>query len=156
MKGDSKVIDILNSLLTNELSAADQYFVHSRMYQDWGLNKLYERIAHETQEELEHATRLVERILFLEGTPDVASREKLNVGSDVPSMLKNDLAVEYDVANRLKDAIAYCEQVKDYQTREILEILLKDTEEDHAYWLEQQLGLIDKVGLQNYLQSQMS
>ncbi len=156
MKGDSKVIDILNSLLTNELSAADQYFVHSRMYQDWGLNKLYERIAHETQEELEHATRLVERILFLEGTPDVASREKLNVGSDVPSMLKNDLAVEYDVANRLKDAIAYCEQVKDYQTREILEVLLKDTEEDHAYWLEQQLGLIDKVGLQNYLQSQMS
>lgn len=156
MKGDSRVIDILNKLLTNELSAADQYFIHSRMYQDWGFNKLYERIAHETQEELEHATRLVERILFLEGIPDVASREPLNIGRDVPAMLKNDLAVEYDVANQLKDAIAFCEQVKDYQTREILEVLLKDTEEDHAYWLEQQLGLIDKVGLQNYLQSQTS
>ncbi len=156
MKGNQSIIDTLNKLLTNELSAADQYFIHSRMYQDWGLEKLFERIKHESEEELEHAAALVERILFLEGMPDVASREALNVGKDVPSMLKNDLAVEYDVGSQLKDAIALCEQEKDYQTREILEVLLKDTEEDHTYWLEQQIGLIDRLGLENYLQSQMS
>ena len=156
MKGKKKIINTLNQLLTNELSAADQYFIHSRMYQDWGLDKLYERIRHESEEELQHAAALIERILFLEGTPDVASRDPLKVGKDVPSMLKNDLAVEYDVGGQLKDAIALCEKEQDYQTREILEVLLKDTEEDHTYWLEQQLGLIDKLGLQNYLQSQMS
>jgi len=156
MKGNQTIIDTLNTLLTNELSAADQYFIHSRMYEDWGFEKLFERIKHEAEEELEHASALVERILFLEGTPDVASREALNIGKDVPSMLKSDLAVEYDVGNQLKDAIALCEQQKDYQTREILEVLLRDTEEDHAYWLEQQLGLIDKIGVQNYLQKQMS
>ncbi len=156
MKGKKPVIDTLNKLLTNELSAADQYFIHSRMYQDWGLEKLYERIKHEAEEELEHAAALVERILFLEGIPDVASREALNIGKDVPSMLKSDLAIEYDVGNKLKDAIALCEQEKDYQTREILEKLLRDTEEDHTYWLEQQLGLIEKTGLPNYLQTQMS
>lgn len=156
MKGNKKVIDTLNKLLTNELSAADQYFIHARMYEDWGLNKLFERIKHESEEELEHATALVQRILFLEGTPDVASREALNIGKDVPSMLNSDLAIEYDVGNKLKEAIALCEVEKDFQTREILEVLLKDTEEDHTYWLEQQLGLIDKVGMQNYLQTQMS
>lgn len=155
MKGNTKIIDILNKLLTNEMSAADQYFIHSRMYEDWGLKKLHERISHEQEEELEHASALVERILFLEGTPDVASRDPLKVGKDVPEMLKNDLQVEYEVGQALKDAIAVCEQEKDYQTREILEVLLRDTEEDHTYWLEQQLGLIDKIGLQNYLQSQM-
>lgn len=156
MKGNQTIIGTLNKLLTNELSAADQYFIHSRMYEDWGLNKLFERIKHESEEELEHATALVQRILFLEGIPDVASREKLNIGKDVPSMLKSDLAVEYDVGNQLKEAIALCEIEKDYQSREILEVLLKDTEEDHTYWLEQQLGLIDKTGIENYLQSQMS
>lgn len=155
MKGNKTVIDTLNNLLTNELSAADQYFIHSRMYQDWGLEKLYERIKHESEEELQHAAALIERILFLEGTPDVASRDPLNVGKDVPSMLKSDLDIEYDVGRQLKDAIALCEKEKDFQTREILEALLKDTEEDHTYWLEQQLGLIDKVGIQNYMQSQM-
>ena len=156
MKGNQKVIDTLNKLLTNELSAADQYFIHARMYEDWGLNKLFERIKHESEEELEHATALVQRILFLEGTPDVASREALNIGKDVASMLSSDLAIEYDVGKQLKEAIALCEVEKDFQTREILEVLLKDTEEDHTYWLEQQLGLIDKVGMQNYLQTQMS
>lgn len=156
MKGNKNVIGTLNTLLTNELSAADQYFIHSRMYQDWGLEKLFERIKHESEEELEHAAALVERILFLEGSPDVASREALNIGKDVVTMLKNDLAVEYDVGCQLKDAIALCEKEKDFQTREILEVLLKDTEEDHTYWIEQQLGLIDKLGIENYLQSQMS
>ena len=156
MKGNQKVIDTLNKLLTNELSAADQYFIHARMYEDWGLNKLFERIKHESEEELEHATALVQRILFLEGTPDVASREALNIGKDVASMLSSDLAIEYDVGKQLKEAIALCEVEKDFQTRESLQVLLKDTEEDHTYWLEQQLGLIDKVGMQNYLQTQMS
>lgn len=155
MKGDQKVIDTLNKLLTGEMSAADQYFIHSRMYQDWGLEKLYERLKHESEEELTHAAMLVERILFLQGTPDVASREALRIGKDIPEMMKNDLSYELDVGAALKDAIAICETQKDYQTREILEVLLKDTEEDHTYWLEQQLGLIDKVGLQNYIQSQM-
>ena len=155
MKGNTKIIGILNKLLTNEMSAADQYFIHSRMYEDWGLKKLHERISHEQEEELEHASALIERILFLEGTPDVASRDPLKVGKDVPEMLKNDLQVEYEVGQALKDAIAVCEQEKDYQTREILEVLLRDTEEDHTYWLEQQLCLIDKIGIQNYLQSQM-
>lgn len=155
MRGNKKVIKILNTLLTGELSAADQYFVHSRMYQDWGLDKLYERIAHESQEELQHADELIQRILFLEGTPDVASRDALGIGSNVPSMLANDLKLELTVVSALKKAIKIVEEEQDYQTREILEVLLKDTEEDHTYWLEKQLGLIEKLGLPNYLQSQM-
>ena len=155
MKGDSNVIEHLNKLLAGELTAMDQYFIHSRMYQDWGLHRLFERLNHEMTEETEHASRLIERILFLEGVPDLAHREGLSVGKDVPEMLKNDLALELKVVDHLKEVIAYCESVRDYQTREILEAMLTDTEEDHAYWLEQQLGLIQKIGLQNYLQSQM-
>jgi bacterioferritin len=155
MRGNTNVIKLLNTLLTGELSAADQYFVHSRMYQDWGLEKLYERIAHESTEELQHADQLIQRILFLEGTPDVASRDPLRVGADVPSMLANDLKLELEVISALKNAIKTTEAEQDYQTREILEELLKDTEEDHTYWLEKQLGLIDKIGLENYLQAQM-
>lgn len=156
MKGNSKIIDTLNSLLAGELTAMDQYFIHSRMYQDWGLDKLYERIDHEFDDEKGHAALLIERILFLEGTPDLTKRADLKIGKDVPEMLKNDLELEYDVDKALKTAIQICEQEQDYQSREILEKLLADTEEDHAYWLEKQLGLIDKIGLPNYLQSQMS
>ena len=155
MRGNNKVIKVLNKLLTGELSAADQYFVHSRMYQDWGLEKLYKRIAHETQEELHHADKLIQRILFLEGKPDVASRTSLRIGEDVPGMLENDLKLELEVVAALKDAIRISEEEQDYQTREILEMLLKDTEEDHTDWLEKQLGLINKVGLENYLQSKI-
>ncbi|ANG64266.1 bacterioferritin [Marinobacterium aestuarii] len=154
MKGDVKVIESLNRLLASELTAMDQYFIHSRMYQDWGFNKLYERIDHEFDDEKGHAAALIERILFLEGRPDMSTRDGLRVGKDVPEMLENDLKVEYEVGQLLKDAIALCEQKRDYQTREILEKLLADTEEDHAYWLEQQLRLIGLLGLQNYLQSQ--
>lgn len=156
MKGDDKLIAKLNVLLTGELSAADQYFTHASMYEDWGLDKLYERIKHESEEELEHADALIKRILFLEGFPDLSKRDPIHVGKSVPEMLQNDLNLEYEVATALKDVIEYAESIRDYQTREILEVLLKDTEEDHAYWLEKQLGLIDKVGLQNYTQSQMS
>ena len=155
MKGNPKVIASLNGLLHNELAAIDQYFTHSRMYQDWGLDKLYEQLDHEMQEEITHADALIKRILFLEGTPNLKDRRDLLIGNDVPSMLKNDLILEMEVVAALKETIALCESESDFQSREILEKLLEDTEEDHVYWLEKQLGLIDKVGLQNYIQSHM-
>jgi bacterioferritin len=155
MQGKNTIISALNKLLANELSAMDQYFIHSRMYQDWGLNKLYERIDHEVDDEKGHASAIIERILFLEGVPDMSTRDGLQIGSDVPSMLQNDLNVEYAVAALLKDTIVLCEQEKDYVTRDMLVQLLDDTEIDHAYWLEKQLGLITRLGLSNYLQSQL-
>ncbi len=155
MKGNQNVIDALNGLLTHELSAADQYFIHAQMYEDMGLKELYERLDHEREEELDHAKQLVERILFLEGKPDVGSRAALNIGDDVPSMLRSDLAYELMVVDALKDVIELCEKERDYQSRQVLLGLLEDTEEDHTYWLEQQLGLIEKVGLENYMQSKM-
>ena len=153
MKGKKSVVNRLNKLLAGELTAADQYFLHSRMYQDRGLTRLYERIEHEREEELDHAARLIERILFLEGTPNVAARDALSIGKTVPEMLKNDLAMELSVVSALKAAIAHCEEAQDYQTRHILREMLADTEEDHTYWLEKQLGLIERMGLQNYQQS---
>lgn len=153
MKGDNGVIEQLNKLLGYELAARDQYFIHSEMYEDLGLKALYERLHHEMEEETEHAQRLIRRILFLEGTPDTG-RADMMIGSDVPEMLKNDLAMELDVVGMLRDVIAYCESVNDYVSRELLEELLDDTESDHTYWLEQQLRLIDMIGLENYLQSQ--
>lgn len=155
MKGNKQVIEQLNQLLAGELTAADQYFIHSRMYQNWGFDKLYERISHEVQDELGHADALIKRILFLEGVPDLSKRDPLHVGGSVPEMLKNDLAVELSVVAALRKVIAFCEQQQDYQTREILRAMLEDTEEDHTHWLEKQLGLIDRLGLENYLQSQL-
>ncbi len=155
MKGNDKVINQLNKLLEGELTSIDQYFIHSRMYEDWGLNELYERISHEMEDETGHADKLIKRILFLEGTPDLSKRRDLKIGKDVPEMLNNDLEIEMGIITDLKQAIACCESESDYQTREMLEELLKDTEEDHTYWLETQLGLIKKVGLENYLQSKM-
>lgn len=155
MKGNQKVIAALNGLLDNELGSMDQYFTHSRMYQDWGLDKLYEQLNHELEEETDHADRLIKRILFLEGTPDLSSRSAMNIGGDVESMMRNDLTLENKVRDDLREAIALCEQEKDYESREILEKLLYDTEEDHIFWLEKQVGLIDKIGIQNYIQSQM-
>lgn len=156
MKGNDKVIEHLNDLLAGELTAIDQYFIHSRMYEDLGYTKLFERIRHEHEEETEHATRLIQRILFLEGTPDLTTRNpEIKVGKTVPKMLKNDLRLEYLVVDHLREVIAICEAKQDFETREILEDLLTDTEEDHTYWLEQQLGLIENIGLKNYLQSQM-
>ena len=155
MQGKQSVIDRLNRLLTGELSAADQYLAHARMMENWGFNALYQRLAHERHDELEHADKLIKRILFLEGTPDVASRAPINIGKDVPEALRNDLAYEKQVIDELKEAIAHVEQEQDYDTRRILVELLEDTEEDHTHWLEQQIGLIDRIGLQNYLQSAM-
>lgn len=155
MKGNQQVINTLNELLAYELAAMDQYFVHSQMYLDWGLNKLYERINHEFDDERGHATKLIERILFLEGTPDMVTRTGFKAGKDVQEMLESDLRVEYEVADALKKAITLCEAEKDFVTRDMLEVLLEDTEEDHAHWLEQQLGLINRLGLQNYMQAQL-
>jgi bacterioferritin len=132
MKGNSKVIASLNGLLHNELAAIDQYFTHSRMYQDWGLDKLFEQLDHEMQEEITHADALIKRILFLEGTPNLKDRRDLMIGHDVPTMLKNDLVLEMEVVVALKASIALCETENDYQSREMLEKLLEDTEEDHV------------------------
>ena len=155
MKGNQTIIKGLNELLSYELAAMDQYFIHSQMYLDWGLTKLYERIDHEFDDERGHATQLIERMLFLEGVPDMVTRTGFKVGSDVPEMLESDLRVEYEVDAKLKEVIALCESEKDYVTRDILVVLLDDTERDHAHWLEQQLGLVKRLGLSNYLQSQM-
>ena len=155
MKGKAQVLEQLYLLLRGELAARDQYFTHSRMYADWGLTKLYERINHEMADETQHAAALIERILFLEGIPDLSQQDGLKIGKTVPEMLRNDLEFEYKVIGDLKNAIAVCEQEQDYQTRDILLKILADTEEDHGYWLEKQLGLIEKIGLPNYLQSQM-
>ena len=155
MKGHPQVIEHLNALLAGELTAIDQYFIHSRMYQDWGFSKLFTKISHEMQEEQSHADLLIKRILFLEGTPNLSQRDELNVGRNVPEMLQSDLAIEYRVIAHLREVMAFCESVQDFETRDILLKLLKDTEEDHTFWLEQQLRLIDQLGLPNYLQSQM-
>ena len=155
MKGHPQVIERLNALLAGELTSIDQYFIHSRMYQDWGFHKLHEHVSHEMQEEQTHADLLIKRILFLEGTPNLSKREPLTVGQNVPEMLKNDLASEYKVIAHLKEVIAYCESAQDFATRKLLLNLLDDTEQDHTYWLERQLRLIEQIGLPNYLQSQM-
>ena len=155
MKGNKIIIDALNVLLANELAAMDQYFIHSRMYKDWGLHKLFERIDHEVEDEKGHASLIIERILFLEGTPDMVTRDGLQIGKDVPSMLQNDLNVEYAVGALLKKTMALCEQEQEYVTRAMLQKLLDDTENDHAHWLEQQLRQIKLFGLPNYLQSQL-
>lgn len=153
MKGNKAVIDRLNELLAGELTAADQYFVHSRMFANWGYKRLYERVAHEREEELQHADRLIRRILFLDGTPQVGKRGKLAIGKDVPDMLKNDLAYELAVVKALREAIALAEKEGDYETRALLRELLSDTEEDHTHWLEQQIRLLGEMGQPNYLQS---
>jgi len=155
MKGDKKIIDILNELLTGELTAVDQYLIHGEMYADMGLNELAEKSIHESDHERQHARALIQRILFLEGKPDLSKRNPMKVGKTVPDMLKADLALEYEVDGDLKKAIAACEKAQDYVSRDMLQVQLEDTEVDHAYFLEKQLRLIDLVGLPNYLQSQM-
>jgi len=155
MQGKTKVIEQLQFLLKGELAARDQYFIHSRMYEDWGLSKLYERLNHEMEEETGHADQIIKRLLFLEVTPDLSIQDGLEIGNDVKTCLQNDLNLEYKVSKDLKIAISICEQENDYVTRKMLIIQLEDTEEDHMYWLEKQLALIEKIGQQNYIQSQI-
>lgn len=149
------VVKQLNRLLAFELTSIDQYTAHSRRYEDMGLEKLYERINHEVDDERGHADLLIRRMLFLGGRPDMDAREQHTIADDVPTMLANDLELERNNAKTLREVIDFCEQAGDFVTRDMLVGILKDTEEDHAYWLRQQLELIDRIGLELYLQAQM-
>ena len=154
MKGDTRVIEFLNKVLRNELSAINQYFLHSRMYKDMGLKDLAEHEHEESIDEMKHADQLIERILFLEGLPNMQDIGKLMIGEHPKEMLECDLKLELDALPDLKDAVEYCESCSDFVSRDLFSSIL-DSEEEHVDWLETQLGLIDKVGIENYLQAQM-
>ena len=152
MQGHPEVIAYLTKQLRGELAARDQYFLHSRRYQDMGLTKLHARSDHEMQEETQHADSLLQRLLMLEGEPDMRP-DAFTAGTDVPGMLRADLELEYEVRASLREGISICETHGDYVTRDLLLQQLHDTESDHAYWLEKELGLIEKISLLNYLHS---
>ena len=154
MKGDPEVLRHLNAVLSNELTAINQYFLHARMFDNWGFGRLGEHERHESIDEMKHADRLIERILFLDGLPNLQDLDKLLIGQNVKEALECDLALEMRAHPVLKQAIAHCETVGDYVSREILADIL-DSEEDHIDFLETQLSVIADVGIPNYLQSQM-
>lgn len=152
MKGDAKVIEWLNRILRNELTAINQYFLHARMLKDWGMERLAGHEYEESVDEMKHADRLVQRVLFLEGLPNLQDLGRLLVGENVREVLECDLRLEREARPALVEAIAYCESVGDYVSRELLEDILEG-EEEHIDWLETQLELIERMGLENYVQS---
>ena len=152
MKGDPKVIEHLNKVLRNELTAINQYFLHSRMLKDWGLEKLGDKEFEESVDEMKHADVLTQRILFLEGLPNLQSLGKLMIGENVKEILECDLRMEHIALPDLKNAIAHCESIGDYVSRHLFREILA-SEEEHVDWLETQLGLIEKMGLENFIQS---
>ncbi len=154
MKGDSEILKILNEILEGELTAINQYFLHSRICADWGYKKLGDYLYHESIEEMKHAQTLIDRILFLEGLPNLQKLGALNIGETVPEQLQADLDLEFVAIPRLKKAIALCVQKSDFATREMLEKILVN-EEEHVDWIESQQKMISDMGLENYLAEQM-
>ena len=154
MKGDRKVIEFLNAVLRNELVAINQYFLHSRMYKDMGLKELADHEYAESLDEMKHADQLIERILFLEGLPNMQDIGKLRIGENAREMLECDLALEMDALPELRDAIKWCEECRDYVSRDVFDSILA-SEEEHVDWLETQVTLIDQMGIENYLQAKM-
>ena len=153
MKGDKQVIEHLNRILKNELTAINQYFLHSKIYKDWGITKLAEKEYEESIDEMKHADELIERILFLEGLPNLQSLGKLRIGENVNEMLQCDLDLEIDAISDLQNAVAYADEIRDYVSRELFNSILA-SEEGHVDWLETQLPSIEKMGVENFIQHQ--